>query len=423
MRFPFKHCLSLLFAWPLSLYAKPIPLDGVAVMVNESIITRQEMNKHLQEWEHRAQAMGQPLPDETTLKKQVLEELILTEIQIQQAKKTGIEIDEDTLDHAIQQMAAQNNLSLTAMRETLEQTGIPFDHYRESIRRQMMIAKLQQRDIQNTIQVSEQEIDQFLRSPNGFGSDTTEYRIGHILVAVSEHPTSEEWTNAYQKAHRCWQSLKEGADFTQMAYSENSWAGDLGFRRRTELPIWFEKIVPTLKPNEIPEPIRSPNGFHLITLFEKRQIQPTTVSIDKTLLRQILIKTNTTVSDNDARNKLTQLRASLLEGADFAQVAQTHSADLASASQGGLLGWVAPEALLPEFRDTINQLPLHTLSTPFKTALGWHLVEVLDRRLKTPEAQLRMEAHNALQRRKLEEKQQAWLRELRDEAFVQYYDS
>lgn len=406
---------------------KPQALDGIAAVVNDAIITKSELAQQVKLVQEQLRHTNNPGVDAKTLEKQVLEHLVMTQVQLQMAKKTGIQIDDMVLDNAIENIAKQNHITVTQMRESVAAEGIDFNQYRNTVRHQMMISQLQQRDILPGIQVSEQEVNQFLNSPNALGGLNTEYRFGHILVPLPESPSPEELDKATQQTQKIIAQLRKGADFAQLALAESKDeqalnGGDLGWRKLPELPTLFEKIALTLKVNDIPDAVRSSSGFHIIKLLDKRSVGTTHTS-GKTLVRHILIKTNVATSDNDAKHRLAQLRKKIEQGEDFEQLAKTHSADLASASNGGSLGWVSNDVLVPEFSDVMENLTLQEISQPFKTPFGWHIMQVLERKtLTNDEVAIRQKAREMIQQRKFEEKLQAWARQLRDESYVKTFD-
>lgn len=428
-QFSFFLCFTELFL-TFAAFAGPMPLDGVAAIVNDAIITKSELAQETKIAAQQIRQNSNTPPDPVALEKQVLEHLIMEEVQLQMAKRTGIQVDDPTLDNTIENIANQNGMSLSQLREALDQEGMDYRHYRNKIRHQMMVGQLHQRDIANDIHVSEQEVSQFLKSPQGMGSMTTEYRLGHILVALSEAPTPEETDAAQAKAQQIVAQLRQGEDFATLALAQSQGeqalnGGDLGWRKLPELPTIFEKIIPSLSVNDVPPPIRSSSGFHIIKLLDKRSVAQQAISVEKTLARHILIKTNAVTSDHDAKQRLTELRKKILQGEDFAQLAKTHSADLGSASNGGSLGWVSKEVLVPEFAQKMDNLGLQEISEPFQTSFGWHIVQVLEREKQTnDETNLRQKAKEMLHQRKIQEKLQAWARQLRDEAYVKtYYES
>lgn len=423
----FLGCALFLYLHAVAV-AQPAPIDSIAAVVNDSVITRSDLAQNVKLIEAQMKQSGNSLPPRAALEKQVMEHLILNEIQLQLAKKTGIHVDDTALDNAVANIAQQNRLSVSELREALSAEGLDFAHYRHNLHHQMLISQLQQRDVMQDIQVSEQEILQFLHAPNGLGEMVTEYRLGHILIPLSESPSPEELTQVTQKADRVIADLKAGKAFSDVAITDSTGeqalqGGDLGWRKLAELPTIFVKIAPTLQLQQIPAPIRSSSGLHVIKLLDKRSLSHTQASIDKTLVRHILIKTNTGASDNEAKQRLTLLRDKILQGEDFAHIAKGHSADLGSASQGGSLGWVSDDALVPEFSKVMNTIALNALSEPFKTPFGWHILQVTDRKaLSEDGSAMRQKAKKMIQQRKFEEKLASWSRELRDEAYVKAYD-
>ncbi len=407
--------------------AETTPLDGVAAIVNNAVITKSELLEEVLMAEKQIQQTSTIPPDRTALEKQVLEHLIGNEVQLQLAKKTGIQVDDAQLDNTIATIASQNQLTITQLREALTTEGMDYNKYRNKIRHQLIISQLHQRDISGDVHVSEQEITQFLQSPTGLGAMATEYRLGHILVGLPEAPTPEEIDKANVKAQNIVTQLREGKDFAQLALAESQGehalqGGDLGWHKLPELPTLFERVVPTLKMHEIPEPLRSSSGFHIIKLLDKRNAAQQAMSTEKTLARHILIKTNAVTSDHDAKKRLNDLRQKILQGEDFEKLAKAHSADLGSASNGGSLGWVASDVLVPEFSQVMDKLGLEEISEPFQTSFGWHIVQVVDRQAQSgDEAMLRQKAKEMIQQRKFQEKQQAWVRQQRDEAYVKTY--
>ncbi|MBN9286569.1 MAG: peptidylprolyl isomerase [Gammaproteobacteria bacterium] len=406
---------------------KPQALDGIAAVVNDAIITKSELAQQVRLIQDQLQHSGNPNVDTKALEKQVLEHLVMTQVQLQMAKKTGIQIDDIALDNAIENIAKQNHITVTQMRETVTAEGMDFNQYRNTIRNQIMISQLQQRDILPDIHVSEQEVNQFLNSPKGLGDMSTEYRFGHILVPLAESPSPEELDRATQQVQKIISQLRNGADFAQIALAESKdeqalKGGDLGWRKLPELPTLFEKIAGSLKVNDIPDAIKSTSGFHIIKLLDKRTVAQMN-GTGKTLVRHILIKTNAGTSDNDAKHRLAQLRQKIEQGEDFEQLAKTHSGDLGSASNGGSLGWVSKDVLVPEFSEVMESLATQEISQPFKTPFGWHIMQVLERKtLSNDEVAMRQKAKEMIQQRKFEEKLQTWARQLRDESYVKTFD-
>ncbi len=408
-------------------FASIQPLDGIAAVVNDNIVTHSELKQQVKLFEKQMAKAGAPAVDKAVMERQVLDHLISAEVQLQIAKKTGIHIEEFALDNAIEKIANSNQMTMAQLRQALAAEGMDFKQYRESVRKQMILSQLHERDIIHQIAVSEQEINHFLQSPESLGEMAVEYHLGHILVSLPETPTPEQLDAANKKAKEVIAALAKGQDFAQVAmtYSTGEHAlkgGDLGWRKLPELPTLFVKVVPQLKVNEVPKPLRSASGLHIIKLLEKRTTEKMLPPVEKTAVRHILIKTNAMTSDKDAKQKLTQLRAKILKGDDFSQLAKAHSADLGSANNGGSLGWVTKEVLVPEFSKVMASLKPNEISEPFQSPFGWHIMQVLDRKSETnDQSVLRQKAAEMIKQRKFEEKLQAMTRQLRDEAYVKTY--
>lgn len=417
-------CLIL---WGSAVLAKTQPLDRIAAIVNDKVITESQLKQQTNLFVQNLASQGQLEVDEEALTKQVLEHLILQEAQLQIAERSGIHVDDVMVSQAIQSFAKDNNMSISQFIDQLQQEGIDYEIYRQTFRDQLTIQQLQQRNIYNSIQVSEQEIKQFLNSPNGLGAMAHEYHVGHILIPSPEHPTPEQLDAAKRQADAVVNQLREGADFAKVAIQKSTSAlalqgGDLGWRKLGELPTLFVNIVPGLKEQDIPNPIKSPSGFHIIKLLGKRLTQTEEMPVAKYKVRHILIKTNDYISDNEAKTKLSVIKDQIESGEDFESLAKTHSNDLGSSAKGGNLGWVTSDVLVNEFFQTVETSDIGKLSEPFQTPFGWHILEVMDKKVENDsENALRQRARQMIHQRKFEEKLQAWQLQLRDEAYVKTY--
>lgn len=427
--FKIKNLVLFILLSSLSMLclAKPAPIDKVAAIVNDKIITYSELKKQAGLFRQNLLAQGQNVTDEKALESQVLEHLILQEIQLQLAERSGIHIDEPMLNNVITSIAKDNSLSLSEFIDKIEAEGIEYELYRQTIRNQLAIQQLQQRDIMGSIQISDQELQQFMNSPNGLGASAYEYRLGHILLPFSENPTPEEIESVERKAQDVVVELNKGADFGALALktSRSELAlkgGDLGWRKLGELPTIFVNIVPGLKEGDLPKPIKSPSGYHIIKLMDKRQSKTLEMPVTKYKVRHILVQTNDYISDSQAQTKLNVIKQQIAKGEDFESLAKTHSNDLASSMKGGNLGWVTKDVLVPDFTKVIESMPLNEISRPFQTSFGWHIVQVLDKKtVDDGENALKSKAREMLQQRKFEEKIQAWQNQMRDEAFIKIY--
>jgi peptidyl-prolyl cis-trans isomerase SurA len=399
-------------------------IDRIVAIVNNDVITLTELEEQTKvvRAQLRQQAIDPP-PDDV-LERQVLERMVLEQIQLQLAHDTSIVVDDDSLNQAISGIATQNKLSLAEFRDVLQQEGYDFAKFRENIRKEMILMRLRQQNIDNRITVTDQEVDNFLAAQRRQGRGSDEYHLAHILIALPEGATPEQVREARAKAQGVLDRLKAGEDFgrTAIGASDGQQAlegGDLGWRKASEIPSLFADVVPTLKDGEISDLIRSPSGFHIVKLIE-RHSGPRHV-VTQTHARHILIKTDELRDDARAEELLRVLRARIQAGEGFDALARANSDDAASAVKGGDLGWVEPGQMIPEFETAMDALQPGDISEPLKTRFGWHLIQVLDRRQHDDTDEFtRDTARDAIFRRKAEEEHTDWLRRLREEAYVDY---
>jgi len=398
-------------------------LDGILAVVNEEVIVESELAKEMNLVIPQLQGRGTQVPPRDALERQVLERLILKRLQIQEAKRLGIEVDDATLTQALENIANRNQLTLEELRTAIEAGGIRFEDFREDTRMQILNSRLQSQEIAKNIQVSDQEIARFLEREADSLIERTAVRLSHILIAVDEEAPAEPIAKAQQKARDLVRQLRAGADFASLAarYSDGRQAldgGDLGWFSMGEVPSLVEGLARTMAKGEISEPLRSPSGFHIIKLADIKGSEPEVVT--QTHARHILVRTNELVSDADAQTRLGQLRQRILGGDDFAALARAHSDDTGTALRGGDLGWVAPGDTVPEFEKAMDALAPNDLSQPVKTSFGWHIVQVLERRRQdTTEEAMRNKARSAIRQRKADEATDLWLRQLRDDAYIE----
>jgi len=402
----------------------PIGLDRIAAIVNNDIITQTELDKELNTIKLQLRQQKIQIPPDETLRKQVLERLVINQIQLQLAKANGIRVDDETLNNTISNIASQNNLTLSGFRDALEQEGFEFAQFRENIRKEIIIRRISQRNVDNHITVSEQEIDNFIANQKIQGNAEDEYRLGHILIGLPETATPDQIQAAKQKAQQILDELRTGMDFSQAAISVSEGqqaleGGDLGWRKAGELPSLFAEIVPNMEIGAISDIIRSSSGFHIIKLLDYHGAKPHIVT--QTQARHILIKTDELTNDDDAKTLLTNLKQQIKEGADFGKLAKANSDDKTSAANGGELGWIEPGKMIPDFEKVMDSLDPGKISDPFKTRFGWHIVQVNDRReIDDTEDFTRSRIHELIFQRKVEEEHMNWLRHVRAEAYVEY---
>ena len=405
-------------------FAAPQLVDRVAAVVDKDIIALSSLEKRVAEIALRASEKSMQLPPEDVLRKQVLDQLINETLQLTMAKRYSVDIPDVELNAAIGQIAAQNQLNPEQLVNKLASEGKTYEQFVRSIRNEMMMHRVSQGVVRSRIRVSEQEIDNFLRSAQAQFWISPDYRLGHILIALPQSPSPEQISAANDKANNIYQKLQAGERFDELAIAESSGGaalkgGDLGFRKSSELPTLFAEIAPKLQIGEVAAPARSQAGFHILKLIDKKGETKQIVSQVKA--RHILLKTSTILTDEKAEEKLAEIRKTILEGKEeFGTLAKEHSEDIGSKLAGGDLGWSEPGAFVPNFRDKLQQLPKGELSEPFKSRFGWHIVEVLDRRNEdmTEEA-IRMKARELLTSRRMEDETQVWLQELRDDAFIE----
>jgi peptidyl-prolyl cis-trans isomerase SurA len=398
-------------------------VDRIVAVVNKDVITYSELYEAVGMAERQLKRQGTPAPERRVLERQMLERLILDKAQLQLARDTGIRIEELQLDRAVERIAESNKMTLADFRRALESDGVSFDAFRNDVRQQMIMTRLREREVDNRIQVSDTEVDLFLEQqktrPEG-----AEYNIAHVLVRVPEQASPERIREARSRADQALADARRGEPFARVAasYSDAPDAlqgGALGWRSHERLPELFANALAAMQPGEVSDVLRSPAGFHVLKLVERRGAG-SAAPVRQTRLRHILIRTNEAVSENEARRKLLELRERIVSGgADFSDMARVHSED-GTAARGGELDWVYPGDTVPEFERAYESLKIAEVSQPVRTPFGYHLIQVLERRSSdmSPERR-RLQARQALRDRKADEAYQEWLRQLRDQTYVE----
>jgi len=407
---------------------KPAPgrlvqLDRIIAVVNDDVITRRDLDDRLKVTLSQLRQQGTPPPPAAELEKQVLERMIYNQVQLQYAKETGLRIDDATLDNAINRISENNKISIAAMRETLEKDGVSFNRFREDIRGEILMARLREREVDNKIQITESEIDNFLSIMREQEGATEEFNLSHVLVRVPERASPEQLQERRARSERALAQIRDGVDFRQIAATfsdapDAEKGGSMGWRELAQLPTIFANAVKELKPGQVSGVLRSANGFHILRVNERRG-QSAPLIVSQTHARHILIKTSELVSENDAKERLIKLKERLDNNADFAELARLRSED-ASASRGGDLNWLSPGDTVPEFEKAMDALKPGQISVPVRSPFGWHLIQVTERRNQDmSQQQQRLRARQALREQKADEAFQEWLRQLRDKAFVE----
>ena len=413
-------CCSCLPALPV----RAQELDKIVAIVNADVILRTELEDRLRTVKNQLQEQGTEMPPTAVLERQVLDRLILTKLQTQMADETGIRVDDESLNRTISNIAAENKVNLEQFRGILEEDGYNYEKFREDIRAEILISRLRQRQVDNRVTVTEREVDNFLSGQTQQGNASVEFHLRHILISLPDSPSATEMQAAETQAADILKQLRAGADFAQLAATHSDApqaleGGDLGWRKPDQVPSLFADVIAGMKQGDVSDLIRSAGGIHIVKLDNVRDSAKQMVT--QTHARHILLRTNEVITDADAKQRLEQLRIRLEGGDDFAELARSHSTDTVSAANGGDLGWSNPGDLVPAFEEIMNSLETGSLSRPFQTEYGWHLVQVLERRQHDSTEDLkRSQARETIRRRKLEEARDAWLRQMRDEAYVEY---
>ncbi|CAI8152937.1 peptidylprolyl isomerase SurA [Pseudidiomarina mangrovi] len=399
-------------------------LDRVAVIVNDGVVLESEIQQMLTQVKRNAEAQKLTLPADSVLRVQAIDRLVLRELQMQMARRVGIEVSDAQLQQALVTMAREAGATLDEMREDIEASGLSWQAYRENIRDEMVTGEVQRGAVQRRVYVSPQEVDNLTKVIEQMAEQETEYRLGHILVATPEGSTAEQIQKARDNADILLSRLRNGADFAQAAITSSSGSsalegGDLGWMNINAMPTLFAEVVRGKEKDTLVGPLRSGVGFHILKVLDTRGVDR--VEIVEYEARHILITPSIILSDARAKEMLDGYRQQLLAGeAEFADLAREHSADPGSAQQGGSLGWSDPEIFTPVFRDTIKTTPVGEVSEPFKTEFGWHIVEVLGTRVQdTTRASNQNRAYQMLFSRKYQEELENWQQEIRDQAYIE----
>jgi len=420
-------CMALAFA--RSADAQRIALvDRIVAVVNSEVVTNSELVERVLTSERQLKRQNTPVPDPRDLQRQVLERLILEKAQLQMAKETGLRVDEVQLDRTVARIAENNKMTMATFRQTLERDGIQFDRFREEIRNEIVVTRLREREVDDKIQVSDSEIDLYVAEAEGPGAPLgdVEYNFAHVLVRLPEQATPENIQAARGRADKVIAEAKGGADFARLAASFSDapdalTGGNMGWRSHDRLPEVFSAALKDLRPGEVTPVLRSPAGFHVLKLVERRggSTPLSAAPVQQTHARHILIKTNEVVSESDAGRRLADLRDRIANGGDFAEFARLQSEDSAAA-KGGDLDWVYKGDTVPEFERAMDELKPGEISQPVKSPFGYHLIQVLERRVADASAERRrLQARQALRERRADEAYQDWLRQLRDRTYVE----
>ncbi len=412
--------------WAQERATQAVAADRIVAVVNDEVITYRELTLRQAVVERQIRQQGTPMPDRRVLEVQVLDRMVNDKVQLQLARMSGVNVDDETLEAALTRIASGNKMTLSTFRNALEKDGVAWKQFREEIRSEITMARLKEREVDSRVVVSEAEVDNQLAEHGGeLGGRGNEYFLAHILLRAPENARPEQMQKLQAKADEVVAQLKRGKDFGQLAasYSDAPDAlngGSLGWRSADRLPGVFADAAASMQPGQVSGVLRSPAGLHIIKMFDRRGGKAAkTDAVQQTRVRHILIKTSTVVSDEDARRRLVGLKERLDNGGNFAELARVNSQDLSSA-KGGDLGWVYQGDTVPEFEKAMDALQPGQVSVPIRSPFGWHLIQVLERRTAdVSEDRRRLLARQAVRDRKAEDAYQDWVRQQRDRAYVE----
>jgi peptidyl-prolyl cis-trans isomerase SurA len=414
---------ALPLAAPVALAATT--LDRIVAITNDEVITSSELNERTDRLMQQLRQQGTPLPPRSQTERQVLDRLILERLQLQRARSSGIRVDEVTLERALQRIAEQNSMTAARFREVLEkQEGVQWTRFREDIRNEILISRLREREVDSRIQVSDAEVDAALASPEAQAGNK-EYLISNIFLRAPEGATPDAWTRLAARATEIMRLVRQGDDFAKLAaaFSDGKDAmqgGAIDWRPLQGLPTIFADEVVKMKVGQVSSVLRSPAGLHIFKLVDMHDgKQAGEFKVEQTHARHILLRASDVLNDADAKRRLNDLRQRVLAGAKFEDLARTNSSD-GSSTRGGDLGWLSPGDTVPDFERAMNALKDGEISEPVQSPFGWHLIQVLERRkVDISGEKRRLDARQSLRDRKADEAYEAWLRQLRDESFVE----
>jgi peptidyl-prolyl cis-trans isomerase SurA len=402
-------------------------LDKVAVIVDQGVVLESEIADLVKGVKVNAVSTGQTLPSDAALRRQAIERLILENLQSQMADNMGIQISDPQLDQTIQNIAKQANMELPEFRRQIVTDGLAFEVYREQVRKELITGEVRRANVRRRVYITEQEIDTLMTIMNQQGDQQAEYRLSHILIDIPGDASEAIIGEARERSEKILELLGKGSDFTRLAIGASSGpkaleGGDMGWMNINSMPTLFAEAVGAKQKDEVIGPIRSGAGFHILKIADTRGVE--IVEVEEVNARHILISPSIILSDSKAEQMLNKFRVSLIEGdADFAALAKEHSEDTGSALRGGELGWNDPNIYVPEFKESLATLQKDEYSMPIRTVHGWHLIQLIDRRVDdATEKRKQDRAYQLIFNRKFQEETDAWLREMRDQAYIEVLD-
>lgn len=403
-------------------------LDKVAVIVDQGVVLESEIKQLVDNVKTNALQQGQALPSDAALRRQAIERLISDSLQAQMAERMGIQISDPQLDQTIKNMTEGQGSTLEALRQELAKEGLSYEMYREEVRKELITGEVRRANVRRRVYITPQEIASLLDLMNEQGNEQAEYRLSHILIDIPSDASEEQIGEARERADKILELLNNGSDFAKIAIGASSGSkalegGDMGWMNINSMPTLFAEVVQGNKKGEIMGPIRSGAGFHILQIADTRGIE--IVEVEEVNARHILVAPSIILSDKKAEQMLLEFREKLIAGeADFAELAKEYSEDPGSALKGGELGWADPNMYVPEFKDSLAKLEKDEYSMPVRSVHGWHLIQLIDRRVDdATEKRKEDKAYQLIFNRKFQEETEAWLREMRNQAYIQVVDS
>ncbi len=405
-----------------NIHAAPVKLDSIAAIVNDDIILESEFTQRIEMVRNQLAARQQRIPPENILRSQIMDRLVLDNLMVQLAEKQGIKITDRQLNDALANIATRNNMTLDQFRDALIAEGQDYAAAREQIRKEMLVAQVQQSNVSRRIRISDQEIKAFLKS-DAAKANQPELLLSTILISIPDQASPQEIKDAEAKANGAYNELKAGANFAEMAIAISSDpnalnGGDLGWRKTAELPEVLAEALVKVKAGEITTPIRTPSGFYITQLRDKRggSVQ----LVQQTHVQHILLKPSEIRTPAQTKRLIDRLYTRINEGESFEALAKELSDDAASGSEGGELGWASPGQMVPEFEQVMDRTPNGVMSEPFESRFGWHILKVVDRRTEDMSDKLmESQAKATIGKRKFAEELNTWMREMRADAYVE----
>jgi peptidyl-prolyl cis-trans isomerase SurA len=418
--------VALLVSFFLSTKTEAAPelLDSVSVIVDQGVVLESQITELMAVVKRNAVLNNQSLPSDRALRTQAIEKLIIDNLQTQMAERMGIQISDPQLEQTILNIAQGENMNIAQFREKVSKEGVSYDTYREEVRKELILGEVRRANVRRRVYITEQEIDNLVTLIDEQGDEQAEYNLGHILIEFPPEPTDADIEQAKTRANKVIELLNKGSDFAKIATASSGGSlalegGDMGWMNINSMPTLFAEAVQKKSKDELIGPIRSGAGFHILKVIDLRGIEK--VEVAELNSRHILIQPSVILSDEKAEKMLNEFRKQILAGeADFAELAKEHSADPGSALKGGELGWADPNIYVPEFKDTLAKLELDEISAPVRSQHGWHLMQLIGKRVgDATEKRKEEKAYQLLFQRKFAEESDVWLREIRASAYIE----